>query len=362
MTARVIVVGGGYGGSAAAKLLDEAADVVLVEPRETFVHNVATLRAAVDPVWADRMFIPYDRLLSRGRIVRDRAVRASAGAVELASGATLSADFLVLATGSTYPFPAKFDIDDRAAARARFEALHRGLLRAERVLLVGGGPVGLEFAGEIKAAWPGKQVAIVEQGPELMPGDFPTPFRAELRRQLDQMGVDLLLGTQLKALPDTEPGRAAPFSVTTGSGTEITADIWFRCFGEAPATGYLGPDLSGARRPDRRLAVTPEMRVAGRERVFAVGDITAVPEMKLARAAHRHAEVVAANIRALIEGGQASATYRPAPDAIVLPLGPKGGATYEPGTGLLGADTTAQIKGDLLLGRFHELFGIAAED
>jgi apoptosis-inducing factor 2 len=363
MSATVIVVGGGYGGVAAAKLLDDAADVVLVEPHETFVHNVATLRAAVDPVWVDRIFLPYDRLLNRGRIVRGRAVRVSAQAVELASGAVLPADFVVVATGSSYPFPAKFDLDDRDAARAKFAALHEELLRAGHVLLVGAGPVGLEFAGEIKAAWPDKRVTLLDQSPELMPGGFSEPFRAELRRQLDQLGIELRLGTALTALPPTEPGRTAAFTVTAESGVDIRADIWFRCFGGAPVSDSLDPALSAARQPDKRLTVTPELRISGQERMFAIGDVTAVPELKLARAAYQHAEVVAANIRALTEGREASAVYRPAPDGIVLPLGPKGGAGYSAEAGgVLGPDRTVEVKGDLLIGRTRAIFGLASQD
>ena len=78
MTNNVIVVGGGYGGVAVAKALDEVARVVLVEPREAFLHNVAALRGAVDPAWTDRLFIPYGGLLAHGEVRRDRAVRVSA--------------------------------------------------------------------------------------------------------------------------------------------------------------------------------------------------------------------------------------------------------------------------------------------
>ena len=44
----VAVIGGGYGGFNAAKALDEFVDVLLVEPRDAFVHNVAALRALQD--------------------------------------------------------------------------------------------------------------------------------------------------------------------------------------------------------------------------------------------------------------------------------------------------------------------------
>jgi choline dehydrogenase-like flavoprotein len=55
----VVVVGGGYGGITVAKALDETSDVVLVEPRDAFMHNIAALRALVDPTWLPRIFLPY---------------------------------------------------------------------------------------------------------------------------------------------------------------------------------------------------------------------------------------------------------------------------------------------------------------
>src|SRR3954462_3465938 len=102
--ATVVIVGGGYGGVATAKALDDIADVVLVEPKDAFVHNIAALRGLVDPEWTDRVFYPYERLLSRGRVIQDRAVRVDADAVTLSSGERIAADYIVLASGSTYPF------------------------------------------------------------------------------------------------------------------------------------------------------------------------------------------------------------------------------------------------------------------
>jgi NADH dehydrogenase FAD-containing subunit len=49
----VVVLGGGYAGVQVARPLDDLADVVLVEPKDHFVHNVAALRALVDrPGWS----------------------------------------------------------------------------------------------------------------------------------------------------------------------------------------------------------------------------------------------------------------------------------------------------------------------
>lgn len=366
MRATVAVVGGGYGGTAVASALDGTADVVLVGGGEAFVHNVAALRALVDPGWTDRIFLPYDHLLSHGRVVRDTAVHVDAtGTVTLASGERVSADYTVLATGSSYPFPAKTDSgEDTATAKARFRTTRAALTGADSVLLLGAGPVGLELAGEIKAVWPGKSVTLVDPGDRLLPGlpGLPDALREAVHRELDELGVRLLLGTTLAEEPPSEPGEVKSFHATTRDGRETDADIWFRCHGVVPATGYLADDLAAARQPDGHLRVTPELRLPGSPNIFAVGDITAVPEAKTAKAAGEHAKVVAANITALAERGPDAelTVHEPGAPSIALPVGPERGASYAPGMGLLDAETTAGIKGrDLMLAPYLEMFGRA---
>ena len=144
--ASVVVLGGGYAGIQVARPLDDLADVVLVEPKDDFVHNVAALRALVDPSWLERIYLPYTGPPDRGRVIRDRAVKADADRVVLASGAELFPDYLVLATGSG---------------------------RASRVTLV---DVASDVLGE-------------RYCPDL---------KAELRRQLTGLGAELLLGSPLK--------------------------------------------------------------------------------------------------------------------------------------------------------------------
>ncbi|GAB3440590.1 FAD-dependent oxidoreductase [Actinophytocola sediminis] len=341
----VVVVGGGYAGTAVAKALDEVADVVLVEPRDAFFHNIAALRSVVDPDWLDRVYLPLGKLLTRGRVIRDRAESVDATGVTLASGTRLAADYIVLATGSLYPFPAKTDLVDSAAARAKVAATHDALKRAKDVLILGAGPVGLELTGEITTTWPDKQVTIIDPADDVLAGAYAPEFREELRRQLADLGVDLVLGTRLREAPTTEPATNQRFTVTTETGRELSADIWFRCFGITPQSGYLAEELAAARRADGHLEVTDELRLPGHDTVFAIGDITAIPETKLSFAARQHAEVVATNIQTLIDGGSALTAYKPEPTGIAVPLGPEGGAAYAPTIGLLDSATTSQLKG-----------------
>jgi apoptosis-inducing factor 2 len=237
--ATVVVVGGGYGGINAAKALDDIADVTLVDPTEAFVHSVAAWRALVEPEWLDRIFLPYEHLLANGRFVRDRAVEVDGRRVTLASGDVLEPDYLVLATGSSYPFPAKTEEPDIASARARLRAAHEALLAADRALIVGAGPAGLELAGEIKAFFPDKHVAIVDVADDILAGPYDQALRDELRRQLDALGVELHLGQALSSLPSALPATLDTIRIETEDGTELAADIWFRAFGVRPHSEYL---------------------------------------------------------------------------------------------------------------------------
>src|SRR6202022_2105409 len=145
----VVVVGGGYGGVAVAKALDNTSDVVLVEPKDAFMHNIAALRALVDPSWLPSIFLPYGGLLTNGRVLRDRAVVVDPHRVVTALGEEIFADYVVLATGSRYPFPAKTDLVDAHHAQEQIRQTHRALAQADRVLLAGGGPVGCRLAGGV---------------------------------------------------------------------------------------------------------------------------------------------------------------------------------------------------------------------
>jgi NADH dehydrogenase FAD-containing subunit len=355
MRATVAVIGGGYGGIAVAKALDEVTDVVLVEPKEAFHHAVASLRATVRTDWIPQIFIPYDRLLKRGRVIRDQAVAVEPSAITLLSGEEIEAGYIVLATGSRYPFPAKTDATETEIAHERYRRVQKELTAADSILLLGAGPVGLELAGEIKAEWPAKRVTLVDPAPEILP-DNSARLRAELLRQLGDLGVRLVLGTRLAAEPPTEPGRFAPFTAGTESGEEISADLWLRCFGVEPVSGYLAGSLSAARLPDGQIRVTETLQVAGHPTVFAIGDVASLDEPKRAANAGKHAEIVTENIKILLAGGGDLATHSHPGFGILVPLGPEGGAGEIPGQKFLGPREASEWKGtDLMVGRFGDL-------
>lgn len=369
MSRTVAVVGGGYGGASVAKALDADAaagvEVVLVEPKDAFLHAAGSLRALVQPDWAGSIFFPYDKLLVRGRVVRARAAAVDAAGVTLAGGGRIDADYVVLATGSDYPFPAKADTDAAAEALDQLRAAHKELSGAARVLITGAGPVGLELAGEIAAVWPDKQITVIDPADEIMPA-FAPELRADLHRQLDAIGIELRLGTALAGPPPAAAGRAGAFTATTVAGDEIGADIWFRCHGVRVNSGFLAGSLArDALTAQGQVRVTDTLQVRGYDNLYALGDLTDLAEAKMAGYAMKHAAVVAENVLAQVRGGRPTAVYRPSPvPSALLPLGPHGGVGQVPPESpggaptLLPASAVAAYKGaDLFVGRFVELFG-----
>ena len=101
----------------------------------------------------------------------------------------------------------------------------------------------------------------------------------------------------------------------------------------------------------------------GQDRVFAIGDVSSA-DHKMAGIASRQAQLVAANIRALITGDGEPAARQPSPPAIIVPIGPEGGS------GQLGDDEelatperVAALKGrELMVGRFADLLGVPAPE
>ena len=364
MNRKVVVVGGGYGGTLVAKKLDAEADVTLIDPREGFVNAAALLRALTRPDWAPNAFFSYDALLEAGRVIRGRAVSVDSKGVTVESGDQVEADYLVLATGSSYPYPAKPNPASTSIAE-QLEDLrqtHKQLAGADRVLILGAGPVGLELAGEIKDVWPDKSVTVVDRAGRVLSGFLPEVQDA-LHRQLDELGIELRLSTGLTREPPVAPGEAGRFAVTTDKGEEIVADIWFRAFGVRINTDYLTDGRLIPITRGQAVPVTERLNVQGYEHVYAIGDITALSDPKMASYAMVHADVVATNIRAQLAGDLPTAVHTCTPERrILLPLGEHAGVGQLPtpeGVAAATVETVNERKGaDLFTARFAAWFDV----
>ena len=105
----VVIVGAGYGGISCAAKLDEYCKVTLIDAKDVFHHNLGALRCLVEPSFTKMTLIPYDKLLRFGTFRHgwvDR-LNLSQKTVFFSSGEELQFDYIVIACGSSVPFPGK---------------------------------------------------------------------------------------------------------------------------------------------------------------------------------------------------------------------------------------------------------------
>ena len=377
-----MVLGGGYAGAGVIAALRGRVKLTLVEPRDRLFHCIAAPRAVDADGVAETLFIPYDRLLrGDGRGTAATHVCGSATSIDpaartvevaLAGGgtSTLEYDFLVIALGSSNAGVCKPSSPASATALAALVSVRDAVRDAKVVAVVGGGPSGVDVAGEIATEVPGVEVHLVQRGAALLtePAGLPPAFRASVTAALAQLGVRVHCGVSAAAPPEPLPagvvaldgGRvllgAAP--LTLSDGTTLQPQVVIYATGATPASAALraGP-LAAALDGEGRLRVDASFQVEGFEGIFALGDICNTAESKLAYNAGMHVPIVAKNIAALAAaraaGGPAPvlATYRAGGySSAVLTVGRRHAFGTLNGMTLPGF-VVKMVKGDLLVGK-----------
>ncbi|AZQ32751.1 oxidoreductase [Streptomyces cyaneochromogenes] len=353
----VLVIGGGYAGVRLAKRLDATARVTLVDRKDVFFHRIASLRAGVRPDWSFTPFIPYDRLLTNGRVVVGKAVRidTTEREVVLATGERLPYDVLVIATGADYPEPARFTGTTAEEAAKSFAGHQQQIAGAGHVLVVGGGPSGVELSAEIRLARPDARVTLAHSGPELLHSTGSTRAGRKARSWLESHDVEVRLDAFMSPGFDFGTYRDA-------QGGIIEADHSFWATGTTPNTLWLrlaghGDWLNRA----GHVKVDQALRVQGWLDVFAVGDVNDATEIKITPAALAQADLAAHNIRAYLNSAgkhrKEPRFYRPIHRTpIIVPFGPADGVTLLPvpggETAVLGSRTTTLAKAKTLMTPF----------
>ncbi|CAK9183946.1 unnamed protein product [Ilex paraguariensis] len=309
---RVVVIGGGVAGSLVAKTLQNFAHVVLIDSKEYFEITWASLRSMVEPSFAERSVINHAEYLPNTHVIVSTAIDITDNEVLTAQGCITAYDYLVVATGHK---------DTGALTKTEklreYQAEHARIKSANSILIVGGGPTGVELAGEIAVDFPEKRVTLVHRGSRLL--EF-VGHRASRKALywLTSRKVEVILGQSVDIT------TASDGVYLTSGGETITADCHFKCTGKPMGSSWLKETiLENSLDSHGRLMVDANLRVKGHKNVFGIGDITDVPETKQGYLAERHALVVAKNLKLLIMGGQESgmAIYRPAPPMAIVSLG-----------------------------------------
>jgi NADH dehydrogenase len=332
----VVIIGGGFGGIAAAQALKHApVRLTMIDRRnhhlfQPLLYQVAT--AALNP--AD-IAAPIRRILRRQRnasvILGDAtAINTRQKIVQLLDG-EVAYDYLIVASGATHsyfghdewlgPAPGLKTLEDAVEIRRRvlvaYEAAEREVDPAEvanwmTFVIIGGGPTGVEMAGalaeisrrvlerDFRKIDPSKaRIVLIEAGAKLLPAMSPESS-ASARRQLERLGVEIINDSPVTAIDDR--------GVTHG-GVRLDSRtvIWAAGVAASPLGKALG--AAGEVKLDRagRVVVNQDLSVPGVDDVFVIGDLASIssdgkPVPGLSPAAMQEGRHAAKSVERLIRG------------------------------------------------------------
>jgi NADH dehydrogenase len=291
---KVVILGGGFGGLAAARALHKAADVTVVDRHnyQTFLpllYQVSTAGLA-----ADHVAYPIRGALRKTpvkfRMGSPISIDHKNQEVKLDSSELLKFDHLIVALGSVsadfgIPGVKEFTLGMKTVSEAltiRAEIMRRfeDLCRFEddtklSITVVGGGPTGVEMAGAIAELIRGPlksdqanaaahiDITLIEAGPRLLP-PFAPSLSARTKKDLEKLGVKVLVNA---AVQEVEHRK-----IKLKDGTTIASEITIWAAGVKGSDAMAQLNLPTA---SSRVAVDPTMQVKNYPNVWALGDIAA---------------------------------------------------------------------------------------
>ena len=254
---------------------------------------------------AEKLSGGIESLLERHgvRLVRARARLAGGGVVE-AAGRRYRARAVLLAPGSVPAAPPGVVVDNRRVLDNR-GWLRRAPEPGERLLVVGGGPVGVEAA--VAAAALGARVVLVEALPRILPG-LSRLASSTVSRLLRRLGVEVHTGCPLEGLEEAEGGVSASYCGLRGLYSRVLVAT-----GRRPATRGLGLEEAGVKLDEKGYIVVDDYLETSVGGVFAAGDAAGPPLL-----AHKaiHQSLVAAGNAAAAVGRLAGGARRYSPRAV----------------------------------------------
>ena len=295
---RVVIVGGGFGGLAAARALDGAdLDVLILDAKNHHCFQPLLYQAATAALDISDIAWPIRHILERQRnatVLMAAVLGVDAGRkLVLSTAGEFAFDWLVLATGSTHSYfghdqwsacaPSLKTVEDAIDIRSRvltaFERAESAKTDQERTrcltfAIVGGGPTGVELAGalaelarrtlppEFRRSDPKRaRILLLEAGPSLLPS-FPKSLSDYAQRQLARMGVEVRTGAMVEDV--SEDGL-----VVSGDRIDVGgAILWAAGVRSSPAASWV----DAPRDRGGRARVEADLTVPGRPDIFVVGD------------------------------------------------------------------------------------------
>lgn len=299
-TARVVIVGGGFGGLLAArKLAHDPVKVILIDRKNHHTFQPLLYQVATAGLSPGEIAAPI-RWILRGRNVevllgdvKDFDVEKK---VVKLQDVEISYDYLIVAAGASHAYfghdeweplaPGLKTIEDATEIRRRvllaFELAERRAASGEgqvqlNFVIVGGGPTGVELAGtlaeiarrvlsdEFHAIDPKRtRIVLLEGGPRVLPA-YPDDLSHSAEEQLRHLGVEVRTSTMVTGVE--------PSAVLIGE-TRLPAAVilWAAGVAASPLGKKLGAPVDRA----GRVLVNPDLSIPGHPEVFVIGDLAAL--------------------------------------------------------------------------------------
>jgi glutathione reductase (NADPH) len=214
----------------------------------------------------DRLELAYVANLEKPGvdIIRSRAVLADPHTVRLASGESVRAAHILIATGGAPSLGGP--IPGREHVISSNEAFHLPAL-PPRILIQGGGYIAVEFAGIFAGL--GSAVTLIYRGPNILRG-FDDDVRAHLRAEMERRGIAIVTGDTVAGVE--QAGGA--YTVALAGGKRIEVDRVMFATGRNPHISGLGLEAAGVKlAPNGGIAVDEFSRTSV-PHIYAVGDVT----------------------------------------------------------------------------------------
>ncbi len=310
MAKKVVVIGGGFAGSYLAKKLQNDFEVVLIDAKDYFEFTPGILRTIVEPKHIKKIQILHKTYLKKAEVVVEEVKEIAREWVKV-KNKKIRFDYLAICSGSSYKSPIKEKNVVIAARAEQLMSCYERLCKSKKVLIIGGGLVGVELAGEIAWKYKDKNVTIVQAADRILERNNQRTIGHAVKF-LQKHGVNIILNERVAK----NKGK----TYITNKGREVKCDMAFLCTGIKPNFGFMkkhfSKDLSGK----NHIKLNNCLQLASHRNIFAAGDITGIKIEKTAQNAERQAKVVAENILRL-ENGEELTEYSSKKTPLVISLG-----------------------------------------
>jgi glutathione reductase (NADPH) len=202
---------------------------------------------------------------SGARIVKTRAALEDAHTLRLATGETVTAKYVLIATGGAPNHGA--DIPGIEHVISSNEAFHLPQL-PKKIVIQGGGYIALEFAC-IFAGF-GSDVTVIYRGDNILRG-FDADVRAHLRGEMEKEGITILTGCTVTAVDK----HREEYTTHLSNGSSIASDKVMFAIGRHPNVADLGLEKAGVaiNSSNGGIAVDHFSRTST-PNIYAIGDVT----------------------------------------------------------------------------------------